>query len=157
MDNLHHVLKDIYYMTNRMRFSAEYVESVSPVERQMYIRYFIEYEKKRQEKESGFRQRGRGFLPTSRLSRWSGQPVTVPCHRISTPASCSCGQTKRPSSHVRSAVCGHRQRWLAGHNRTVWRVAVGSCGFPQRSDPQSWEPPISSSGVQMTGHSKPRS
>ena len=49
--NLHSVLMDIYYMTTKLGFSAEYIESISPAERNMYISYYIkdkEEEKKSQ-------------------------------------------------------------------------------------------------------------
>ncbi len=52
-DNLHNVLMDIYNMTTKLGFSAEYVGSISPAERGMYIKYYLrekEEEKKRNQK-----------------------------------------------------------------------------------------------------------
>lgn len=43
-------------MTTKMGFSAEYVESISPLDRMLYIKYYTkekEEEKKRQTKTSG--------------------------------------------------------------------------------------------------------
>jgi len=48
------VLKDIYHLTNKVGFSAEYIESISPAERGMHLLYYREEEdKKRKAKQQG--------------------------------------------------------------------------------------------------------
>ena len=48
---------DIYNLTTKLGFSAEYVESISPAERDMYIRYYMrereEEAKKKQSRPQG--------------------------------------------------------------------------------------------------------
>jgi hypothetical protein len=41
-ENLHNTLRDIYNMTTKLGFSAEYVEGLSPSERGIHIQYFLE-------------------------------------------------------------------------------------------------------------------
>jgi hypothetical protein len=40
------IYKDIYYMVRKIGFSAEYVENIAPVEREIYIRYYRDDEKR---------------------------------------------------------------------------------------------------------------
>ena len=48
--NLHGILKDIYHMTNKIGFTAEYVENLSPAERDMYIKYYLDEKKEEEER-----------------------------------------------------------------------------------------------------------
>lgn len=41
---------DIYNMTTKLGFSAEYIESISPVERNMYIKYYQKEKKEEEQK-----------------------------------------------------------------------------------------------------------
>ena len=43
---------DIYNMTTKLGFSAEYVESLSPVERTMYIKYYLKEKKEEEERKN---------------------------------------------------------------------------------------------------------
>ena len=44
---------DIYNMTNKLGFTAEYTESISPVERNMYISYYIKEREEEEKKKKG--------------------------------------------------------------------------------------------------------
>lgn len=55
-------------MTNKLGFSAEYAESISPVERVMYIKYFM---KEQQEKEKKRKEGGKNKGPSL------GSPIEV--------------------------------------------------------------------------------
>lgn len=48
-------------MTNKIGFSAEYVEAISPVERELYVSYYIE-EEKRKDQEN--KKRGGAMIGT---------------------------------------------------------------------------------------------
>jgi len=52
-ENLHGVLMDIYNMTNKLGFTAEYTESISPVERNMYISYYVKEKEEEEKKKKG--------------------------------------------------------------------------------------------------------
>lgn len=51
-DNLHNIYQHIYYMTHWFHFTPEYIESLTPGERDVYWGYFNRDEKKRREAES---------------------------------------------------------------------------------------------------------
>jgi len=55
IENLHGILQDIYLMVTKMYFSPEYVENLSPAERQMYIKYYLKelQEKAKKQKNTG--------------------------------------------------------------------------------------------------------
>ena len=46
-------MQEIYYMTTTMKYTPEYVESIIPMERNLYISYYLEDIRKQNQKEKG--------------------------------------------------------------------------------------------------------
>lgn len=58
-ENLHNVFQDIYRLVKYVGFSGEYVESIAPVERGLYLMYFDKEQeelRKQQEVLEGYKQ-----------------------------------------------------------------------------------------------------
>jgi hypothetical protein len=51
--NLHNLLKEIYYLVNKVGFTAEYVESLPPAERMLFWNYYLEEKENERKQESG--------------------------------------------------------------------------------------------------------
>ena len=51
--NLHNILQEIYYLTTTMGFASDYVESMIPMERNLYISYYLEDMRKQEQKTKG--------------------------------------------------------------------------------------------------------
>ena len=51
-DNLHNILKEIYWLSHHVSMSTDYIESLSPLDRKLYWAYWME-EQSAKEKENG--------------------------------------------------------------------------------------------------------